>query len=248
MLKFVPPVIAHRGASSVAPENTLMAMQLAYTHGALWIEIDARVTADGVAIVLHDATVDRTTTGKGRVANMNYADLEKFDAGIRYNSMFAGEKIPRLAEALSLICLNQMRVNVEMKFDEGQDINRCTMAILGEIRKTWPKNYPFPLISSFNKQSLSLALKLCPDWPRALLLESWHKKWIEDLVEVKATTLNIGNAMADYDDFKQAVNSGCPIIAYTVNAPDRAKDLYKRGVVAVITDTPRDIILSLKAK
>ena len=96
-----PLIIAHRGASGSAPENTLAAFSLAVEQGAQVIEIDVHMTADGYPVVIHDATVDRTTNGTGLVREKNLADLSRLDAGAWFSPRFAGERIPTLEEVVA---------------------------------------------------------------------------------------------------------------------------------------------------
>ncbi|MBN1485023.1 MAG: hypothetical protein JXA37_09900 [Chloroflexia bacterium] len=94
--------IAHRGASDKAPENTLVAFQRALELGADALEFDVHLTADGQVVVIHDATVDRTTDGSGEVAEMTLEVLRQLDAGVSTHSRFAGQPIPTLAEVVEL--------------------------------------------------------------------------------------------------------------------------------------------------
>lgn len=95
--------IAHRGASRVAPENTLPAIRAALELGAEFIELDVRETADGIAVLMHDATVDRTTSGIGQVAELTLAELQQLDAGSWFGAAFVGTRVPTLRDALALI-------------------------------------------------------------------------------------------------------------------------------------------------
>jgi glycerophosphoryl diester phosphodiesterase len=95
-------IIAHRGASEKAPENTLAAFRLAKEMGANWFEFDCQMSADGHVVVIHDDTVDRTTSGTGAVASLMLDELKALDAGAWHDPKFAGERIPTLAEALAL--------------------------------------------------------------------------------------------------------------------------------------------------
>lgn len=108
-------VIAHRGASADAPENTLAAFALASTLGADWFELDCTLTRDGAVIVIHDDTVDRVTNGKGKVADLTLAELRRLDAGSWKDPAFAGERLPTLDEALALARDRHIGVYIEIK-------------------------------------------------------------------------------------------------------------------------------------
>ena len=110
----VVDVIAHRGASHDAPENTLAAFELAHEMGADWFELDCYLSRDDVVIVLHDDTLDRTTDGEGPIAEWKLSDLRTLDAGSWKDARFAGEPLPTLGEALDL-ARNRIGVYVEIK-------------------------------------------------------------------------------------------------------------------------------------
>ena len=93
MIRF-PRTIGHRGARGYAPENTLAGIRTAAEQGVCWVEVDVKLTRDGVPILMHDDTVDRTTDGRGAVASMDFADLRRLDAGKHFGPQFAGEKHP----------------------------------------------------------------------------------------------------------------------------------------------------------
>jgi glycerophosphoryl diester phosphodiesterase len=98
-----PAIFAHRGASAFAPENTMAAFELAVQEKADAIELDAKLTADGQVVVIHDQTVDRTTDGRGRVGDMSLAQLRQLDAGSHFARAFQGERIPTLDEVLAAL-------------------------------------------------------------------------------------------------------------------------------------------------
>ena len=108
--------IAHRGASRCAPENTLAAFEAAIRQGVDAIELDVRLTEDGVPVVLHDDTLDRTTDGQGPVDALSYQLLRRLDAGAWFGSAFRGERVPTLTEALEC-ARGRCGVNVEIKVD-----------------------------------------------------------------------------------------------------------------------------------
>ncbi|MFN2146831.1 MAG: glycerophosphodiester phosphodiesterase, partial [Anaerolineales bacterium] len=108
-----PLVIAHRGASAFAPENTLSAFTLAVKQGADAIELDAKLTADGRVVVYHDLTLDRTTSGKGKLAEKSLAELKRLDAGSFMGQEFRGERIPTLDEVFETVG-DTLLINVEL--------------------------------------------------------------------------------------------------------------------------------------
>jgi len=120
-------VIAHRGASAYAPENTLAAFALAAEQGADWFELDCTLSKDGEVIVIHDDDVERTTGGTGKVADLTLAELKALDAGSWFDPKFAGEKLPTLGEALDLA---KGRIGVYIEIKDSADDRRLSNEIL----------------------------------------------------------------------------------------------------------------------
>ena len=128
----LPRVIAHRGLSARAPENTLAAFRAAAGAGVPWVECDVQLTADGHAVLLHDETLDRTTDGTGRLADTPLAGLRGLDAGGWFDAAFAGESIPALSEALDLLAALGLGVNLEIKSGPGRG-PEAARAVLSEL-------------------------------------------------------------------------------------------------------------------
>ncbi len=123
-------VIAHRGASAYAPENTLAAFALAAEMGADWFELDCTLTKDGEVIVIHDDTIDRTTGAEGVVAEMTLSELKRYDVGSWFDPKFAGERLPTLGEALDLAKEKRIGVYVEIKnSDDDRELMRELLAL-----------------------------------------------------------------------------------------------------------------------
>src|SRR5215208_4237927 len=110
-----PFIIAHRGGSLEAPENTLASFKHAVDVGAKFVELDVQMSSDGVLVIIHDETLDRTTTGSGPVANLTFDELQTFDAGVKKGEQYTGEKIPTLREVLDLCIAAGVGVVIELK-------------------------------------------------------------------------------------------------------------------------------------
>src|SRR5882672_9051969 len=161
-----PLRVAHRGASARAPENTLAAFAEAVRLGANAIELDVHLTADGVPVVIHDGTVDRTTNGRGDVGRMTLKDLRRLDAGAWFSSRFRGERIPTLEEALEW-ARGRCGLNLEIKGPSGRrrtgaagaggaaGLPQVALAVARALRRT---GFREPVIvSSFSPQALRAA-------------------------------------------------------------------------------------------
>src|SRR5262245_47829973 len=116
-----PRVLAHRGGGTLAPENTLAGLRAAAGHGFRGVEFDAKLTRDGVAVLMHDETLDRTTNGRGPVAQTDWAALKRLDAGRWCNRRFAGETVPTLTAALRMCADLGLWPNVEIKACPGRE-------------------------------------------------------------------------------------------------------------------------------
>lgn len=163
-----PLIIAHRGASALAPENTLAAFQLAYDQKADGIELDVMLSADCELIVLHDEIVDRTTDGHGSVAAMNLADLKGLNAAAKFKAGWSGkEALPLLAEVFDLVG-NKLLINVELK-NLTQPFNDLTQRVISLVEKAGLEESV--LLSSFNPFNLQVAKHCNPKIKRGLLTE-----------------------------------------------------------------------------
>lgn len=241
---FQPPVIAHRGARTKAPENTMAAFRETVAEGIQWIETDVKLTHDGVPILIHDDTLDRTTSGQGPVADMVWSDMKNLDAGSWFNPAFASERVPHLADVLHYVLDHNLHLNLELKPCPGRT-QVTVMVTLIEAAKIWSPDREPPLISSFNVDALIIASRLHPDWPRGLLMDEWQENWPELVKNVDAATLNLNADMLTQENIQHFKESGLPLLAYTVNDPVRAKELLHWGVTAVFSDNPQEIIKAL---
>jgi glycerophosphoryl diester phosphodiesterase len=183
-----PAIIAHRGASACAPENTLAAFKLALEQGADAVELDAKLSADGQVVVIHDQTVDRTTPATGRVCDYRLAELCKLDAGSHYDVAFKGEPIPSLEEVSKAIgqltFINVELTNYASTWDNLPDK-------VAELVKRYKLSRRV-IFSSFSVANLIHIHRLVPEAPVGLLVE---KGWRGALVR---TTLG---KLVNYQSF-----------------------------------------------
>ena len=158
-----PLVIAHRGASAYAPENTLAAFRLAAEQGADAVELDAKLSADGQVVVIHDPTVERTTNGSGEVRQLSLAQIKSLDAGGFLSPQFAGEPIPTLAEVFDAVG-HQLLINVELT-NYASPRGRPGRKVVGLVKDFHLEERV--LFSSFHPaQPVSARAEFCPKYPR----------------------------------------------------------------------------------
>lgn len=242
--------IAHRGASAVAPANTLSAFEKAVELGADGIELDVHLSADGVPVVIHDFTVDATTDGHGRVADMTLAQLKRLDAGSYFDPTFAGERIPTLEEALTVIAINSLLLNVELKTTSLRDdgLERAVIACIE--RSTIQHGEAFAnqvLLSSFNPFSLRRAKRIAPHIPVGLLYAPdlplpLRRAWLAFLAPHEAR--HPEHTMVNARYMAWARQRGYRVNTWTVDDPDEMHRLIGLGVDSIITNVP-DVLHSV---
>jgi glycerophosphoryl diester phosphodiesterase len=237
-----PRIVGHRGAAALAPENTLAGFRAAARVGARMVELDAKLSADGVVICHHDHELGRTSNGSGPVAAQSFAALRVLDAGGWFGPDFADERIPTLAEALDLIASLGMGVNVEIKPCPGRERDTAA-ATVQVVRDHWKAGFPFQF-SSFKPAALDVALAEAPDLPRGYLTDDFREGWLEDAARLRSVSVN-GNFRRYTKDRIDAVHAaGMKALAYTVNEPADAARLLADGMDILVTDCP-DRLLAL---
>ncbi|MBR9972302.1 glycerophosphodiester phosphodiesterase family protein [Magnetospirillum sulfuroxidans] len=230
MMSPLPPVIGHRGAAGLAPENTLASFALAADLGCAMVEFDVRLSADRVPVVFHDDILDRCTDGFGPVAALTLAQLKRLDAG-------GGQSIPTLAEVLTLCLERHLAVNIEIKPDGGRERETTDIA-LSAAGALWPSDRPLPLVSSFSGKALEWARQVAPHWPRGLLAERLPPAWRRLADVYGCATINLRHSWLTAARVAEIKASGLEVLAYTVNRKGRAEKLWFRGVSAVFSDRP----------
>ena len=226
-----PLLLGHRGASAFAPENTMAAFELAIEQGAVGIEFDVQVTRDGIPVIIHDDTVDRTTDGTGSVTSMSFAETQALDAG-------DGQKIPTLAELLTTF-QDRILYNLEIKNADQQD-KGAERAILAELEKhELAANI---LISSFNEGALRRVKSMAgPKWPVAYL---WvHTPSEQTRHALRAVADHPYHKIIDAEYMAWAKNAGLLVNTWTVDSPEDAERLVSLGVTGIITNRPIDMKL-----
>lgn len=236
-----PRIIAHRGGGAHAPENTLAAIAVAARMGARMVEFDTMLAADGVAVLMHDETLSRTTTATGRINEYSEADLARIDAGARWHPAFAGEPVPTLAQALDLCIQLGLCVNVEIKPVQhtdariGEVVGRLCTAVW---RNRWPSGLPPPLLSSFSEASLAAAARVAPELPRALLCDPVPADWRKRARALGASALHCpAHSQPGRGSLTSLIaDAGLPVLCYTINDAALAKTLMASGAAGLFTD------------
>ena len=231
-------VIAHRGASASAPENTLVAQEIARRGGVGWIENDVRPSRDGVPFVLHDRTVDRTTDGTGEIGALSAARLKELDAGSWFAPAYAGTRLPTLAEQLADLRTRGGNLLLEIK---GEQTRAQVGAIVDAVRTERMTGRVF--VQSFKVDALRYVQELAPELPLGLLRETLdpdpvavaeelhltaYNPWVESLTQRPAVIADLHAA-------------GVATMVWTVDSARQWAELERIGVDAVITNRPAEL-------
>lgn len=231
-----PALIAgHRGDRSTAPENTLVALQNALDGPMVYVETDIRLSADGVPVLIHDATVDRTTTGAGAVADLTLAQLQSLDAGSWYAKRFAGQRIPTLDSFLVLLGESNKKAMLELKGTWSAE------ALLSVSALVYSHGLEHRVVfASFDIDTLSRLQDAMPELPRLVIT----RELPEDPVALALGFGAIGlvtappSVEADPGVVDRIHHAGLGILLYTLNKKQSWKSALALGVDGIITDAP----------
>ncbi|MHA7680894.1 glycerophosphodiester phosphodiesterase [Cupriavidus sp. PET2-C1] len=230
-----PRHVAHRGAGKLAPENTLAAFRHGASFGYRMFEFDVKLSGDGRPVLLHDATLDRTTNGQGRADALTLGEIAMLDAGSWHSPAYAGEPVPTLAAIARYTRANGFFVNIEIKPVPGAEW-RTGAAVALDAQALWAGSDVLPLLSSFSEESLESARKAAPGLPRALLLDKLPPDWLERLRRLDCVALDANHRELTAEVIQAAHAAGFRVACYTVNDPARATELLSWGLDALITD------------
>jgi glycerophosphoryl diester phosphodiesterase len=233
----IDPVVGHRGAATQAPENTLPSIRKAKELGCRWVELDVKLSRDGVPILMHDERLGRTADGQGEVRDLTFDQLRRLDAGGWKGPAFAGTRIPTLVEALALLVDLQMDVNLEIKPCPGREAETA-VATCEAVRQHWPAERAVPLLSSFEPVSLEAAQATAPELPRGYLVEKIPADWRQTMQRLACVALHVGHRHNSDWAIQAVAAEGVPVLCYTVNDAARARTLFDLGVATVFSDAP----------
>src|SRR6266542_6343983 len=231
-----PTIIAHRGASKAAPENTLAAFRTAIEQGAKLVECDVHLSADGVPVVMHDDRLDRTTDGSGAIAERTLAELKKLDAGAWFDDVFRAEPVPTLAEALDL-CAGRARLVVELKRGGGEALVAASLAEIDQRACD-------VAVISFGPEEVREMARRCPDLPLGFLVtrqtvaEHGVDRLLSGVRELGAGFFSPQESAVDDELVAAARTADVPLSVWTVDDTARMRALAQLGVDAITTNVP----------
>ncbi|MGH7525953.1 MAG: glycerophosphodiester phosphodiesterase [Gemmatimonadales bacterium] len=245
------PVIAHRGASGYAPENTIAAFELALAQGADAFELDVRLTADGVPVVIHDPTLERTTDGAGAVSALPLGEVRHADAGARFTPdggrsfPFRGRglRIPTLAEVLRAFA--GTAVLLEVKEPSGQETVRRVLLEEGAVERCVPASEHAAALEAFRAAPFAYGAsgREIAQLYRAALLRLPPPRARYRLLSVPERYRGLPVPTRRF--VAAARSLGCPVHVWTVNRASAARRLWRRGVAGIVTNYP-DVIVGAR--
>jgi glycerophosphoryl diester phosphodiesterase len=240
-----PTIVAHRGSSGTAPENTMAAVRLGVEAGAKIVEIDVQRTADGRLVVIHDAVLGRTTSGTGRVDAHTYDQVAALDAGSWMSPRYAGERVPLLIEVLEYL-RGRAYLNIELKSYEGDPIEgeKFLAAVLRTIDVADMANQT--LLSSFDHALLAHAGTINPNIPYAVIMHPNDRALpSERAIPVGARAVVMSKGQLSHERVRDAKEHGLPLAIYTINTPEDAHRAVRYGVDAIVTNFPELMLAAL---
>lgn len=233
--------IAHRGASSAAPENTKAAFVLASSLGAHWIECDVRLNGEDAAFIFHDDTLERTAGGSERFIELSTAAVEQLDVGSWFDEKYSGEPVMDLESCLRLMRVLGVGLNLELKLDYAAgDLPAQRFAlvnlVVNAVNAIWPElDYPLLLISSSDLEMLALLRARIPTIRTGFVGEAWVDDFA-DVLQDFCFSWSLDHRCLTRERVKMATRRGLYLLAYTVNDADRQQELLDFGVNSVFTD------------
>lgn len=228
-----PWTIAHRGASGHAPENTLAAFERAVQLGATFIETDIHLTRDAKFVAIHDATLDRTTNGRGSVHEFTLAELREVDAGQWFDRQFSGQKIPTLDEILAFSRQHDVIFYFEIKYDAAWGMHHALAAALhgGD-------NAARSIVISFDPATLLSLRRLDASIMLGLLAEDAKPGLVKSAVECGARQVCPQFDLVTPELVSEAHRADLHVVTWTVNESDKMRAAIDRGVDGIMTDLP----------
>lgn len=231
-----PTLIAHRGGSLEAPENTMAAFRRSIKLGVKYVELDVQLSKDGRLMVIHDETLDRTTDGSGPVREHTFDELRKLDAGSKFNHKFAGEKIPTLREVLELCAGQGAGVVIEIKSPElNQGVEQKVVSLVGEMRVKGAENV---WCISFNHASIRKMRALDATLPLGYLYSPDMLQFAQPDDNIQAFCPFYLTALQNPDQVAHAHEMGKLVFVWTVNQAEEMLRVAAANIDGMVSDRP----------
>ncbi|MFT6926956.1 MAG: glycerophosphoryl diester phosphodiesterase [Psychromonas sp.] len=230
-------IAGHRGAASLAPENTLAGFKKALQSGVKWIELDTQLSADNTPIIFHDETVDRCTNGNSRVADLSLEQLQALDAGSWFSKEFSGERILTLEQTLAFFMENDLNMNLEIKIHHAHQVQPLVEKVAKVLAKI---NFPNEklIISSFSESALEHCHQVMPDIRLGYITKHNPLPMLEKLKSVNLYSVHLDYKILNQKMAKEIIQAGLKLVIWTLNDLQQASKFRAWGVDMIITDKP----------
>ncbi len=232
-------VMAHRGASGMAPENTMAAIQAAIESGADWVEIDVQEAADGAIVVIHDSDLKKIAGNAMKVADSTLAELQQVDIGSWFSPEFADQRIPTLKQVLQQ-CEGKIGVNIELKY-YGEE-KRLEESVAGIVEAAGMQDQV--LLMSLSYEGVKKMRKLRPDWEMGLL----STVALGNVIGLDVDFLALNAKSTSSSTIRRIQKRNKKVMVWTVNDAVGMSVMFSRGVDAIITDEPALAVSVLKQR
>ncbi len=236
-----PKIVAHRGGGTLAPENTIAALRCGLAYGFRAVEFDVMLARDGIGMVMHDADFGRTVPGMGSVPTTDAADLARLDAGAWFGPEFRGEPVPFFTEFVDYCKAQRIWMNIEIKpapgFEAatGRWVAETTRdRFAAELAAGDPAG--LPLLSSFSMTALAAARAAVPSLPRGCLFDTLPDDWQAQAAALDAVAIHTNHKHLTPAQAQAVKAAGLGLFCYTVNTPERAREILAWGVDGFCTD------------
>lgn len=228
-------IASHRGGGAAAPENTLPAISAALADGFDYVEVDIVLTADGHPVLMHDATVDRTTDGHGQIAALTLDEVRALDAGSWFDPAYAGTQVPTYAEFLDLLSSTSQRAIVELK---GRWDAASVDAVVAETAARDLERRV--ALSSFDARTLAMATAASEVVPRLLILKHLPEDVVRAAAQAGARGIVVSRkaVLATPEIVDEAHAAGLRVVVYTLNEDSQWDEVTALGVDGIVTDDP----------
>ena len=230
-----PRWVAHRGAGTLAPENTLAAFRKGAEFGYRMFECDAKLSADDVVFLMHDATLHRTTNGHGIGGEQSWQQLSQLDAGSWHSRHFSGEPLPTLANLAHYCIRNRYFLNIEIKPTPGVEF-KTGEVVARQAALLWQHEEIPPLLTSFQVDALKGAQQAAPQLPRGLLLHNLPEGWLDTAKALDCSAVVCQYALWTPEIVDAVHSAGMRCLSYTVNDEWATQHLMALGTDGIITD------------
>jgi glycerophosphoryl diester phosphodiesterase len=228
-----PWIIAHRGASGHAPENTLAAFERAVQLGAGFIETDLHLTRDAQFVAIHDATLERTTNGRGAVRDFTLQELRRLDAGKWFDRDYMGQRIPTLDEILEFGRKNDVIFYLEVKYDAAWGMHHSLMAALQKV-----ENAARTIVISFDQTTLAALRRVDASIMMGLLADESGKDYVKEALELGARQLCPRASLVTQELVERAHGADLQVATWTVDDAKEMRRSIAAGVDGIMTNFP----------